>query len=557
MSNSTEPYIQRKSAEQTVLVPLSVTQKNDFHFPTHLWPSKKQSIGIRIRHPFVCHKCRRFKLKGLHGSGPPKNFCICPSDSQLTSPCISPIRTQAPSGKPSYLIATGRAVYSRNLDFSMTDSAFEKLTRILQSTKEKIKVEEVPKEIVEKKSKKRIIEKNQGVFTYLVYVGNNSNLIRKVLEQKNNWEEGNYSDSNNANFIWHPTSKTVKFRRLVPYLATQVTNHFEFHDELTNKAKLFQNFTSYCIENNLNFYNMMPVTFALDLKSKRFNTQVLLFLSYFKGLKSGLNKGSTEGILMPSAHFIGKNTWIFKPSGYNRGRGLYIFNNPEVLKNLLSVCISQTHEKKNQADSSTFVVQKYIESPFLINSRKFDIRVWVLITHKMNSYFYHEGYLRTSSEIYSSDENTFSDPIVHLTNNAIQKNSTSYSKYEKGNQLSFKDFSTYLDSLNFPKSKFSEILSQIKKIISHTLRAVKKKLNPYNREYCFEIFGYDFIIDSDLNPWLIECNTNPCMELSSPLLERLIPSMLSQAFDLTLDSIFPQSAASRSESDWEFLESLI
>ena len=50
------------------------------------------------------------------------------------------------------------------------------------------------------------------------------------------------------------------------------------------------------------------------------------------------------------------------------------------------------------------------------------------------------------------------------------------------------------------------------------------------RRHCtFEIFGYDFMIDEDFKPWIIEVNTNPCLELSSPLLARLIPSMLENA----------------------------
>jgi len=40
----------------------------------------------------------------------------------------------------------------------------------------------------------------------------------------------------------------------------------------------------------------------------------------------------------------------------------------------------------------------------------------------------------------------------------------------------------------------------------------------------------DFMIDDCLKPWLIEINTNPCLELSCPLLERIIPSLVEQVF---------------------------
>lgn len=89
----------------------------------------------------------------------------------------------------------------------------------------------------------------------------------------------------------------------------------------------------------------------------------------------------------------------------------------------------------------------------------------------------------------------------------------------------------------------------MKESIWISMISVKKKLNSENRKFCFEIFGYDFIMDSDLNVWLIEVNTNPCLEESSPLLEMLIPRMigkldifkleLDDAFKITLDIIFP------------------
>ena len=54
-----------------------------------------------------------------------------------------------------------------------------------------------------------------------------------------------------------------------------------------------------------------------------------------------------------------------------------------------------------------------------------------------------------------------------------------------------------------------------------------------------EIFGYDFMVDAELRPWLIEVNTNPCLEESNALLRQLIQRMLDDAFKLTLDLMFP------------------
>ena len=69
--------------------------------------------------------------------------------------------------------------------------------------------------------------------------------------------------------------------------------------------------------------------------------------------------------------------------------------------------------------SQTFIIQKYIERPLLIRQRKFDIRVWVSLTHDMDIHFFREGYLRTSSQPYSMNAANLDDDFVHLTNNAI------------------------------------------------------------------------------------------------------------------------------------------
>lgn len=53
-------------------------------------------------------------------------------------------------------------------------------------------------------------------------------------------------------------------------------------------------------------------------------------------------------------------------------------------------------------------------------------------------YWYQEGYIRTSGREFSLAN--VSDNFVHLTNDAIQKYSDDYGKYETGNKLSFYEF---------------------------------------------------------------------------------------------------------------------
>ena len=67
-------------------------------------------------------------------------------------------------------------------------------------------------------------------------------------------------------------------------------------------------------------------------------------------------------------------------------------------------------------------------------------------------------------------------------------------------------------------------------------------MNSFINKNAFEIFGYDFLIDSEYNPFLIEINTNPGYEESSPLIKMLLPRMFDDAFRLTIDVIFKRNS---------------
>lgn len=149
------------------------------------------------------------------------------------------------------------------------------------------------------------------------------------------------------------------------------------------------------------------------------------------------------------------------------------------------------------------------------------------INGNLQGYWYADGYLRTSSREFTIKN--VSNRYVHLTNDAVQKKLDDYGKFESGNKLSYPEFQKYLDSMNIKCDLSKDVLPKIKEYVTNSMKAVSRKLDPSRKAGTFEIFGYDFMLDEDCNVYMIECNTNPCFELSSPYLARLIPAMVENA----------------------------
>lgn len=82
-------------------------------------------------------------------------------------------------------------------------------------------------------------------------------------------------------------------------------------------------------------------------------------------------------------------------------------------------------------------------------------------------------------------------------------------------------------------------MPQIRKLITDSYRSVYGKIDPSRLHNSFELFGYDFMLDENFRLYLIEVNTNPCLEMSCPLLARIIPEVLDNTFRIVLDPIFP------------------
>lgn len=72
------------------------------------------------------------------------------------------------------------------------------------------------------------------------------------------------------------------------------------------------------------------------------------------------------------------------------------------------------------------IVSTYIDRPLLINGKKFDMRMYVLVSsfHPLRAYLYEEGLARFATENYTNDANVLKNKFVHLTNFSINKRNT-------------------------------------------------------------------------------------------------------------------------------------
>jgi len=409
-------------------------------------------------------------------------------------------------------------------------------------------------------------------YIYSILPGNNGKLVEKVLRTRDNWEMIDTSKSQTPNLLWTPLSCQINFAEHSLSENVQYVNHFEFHSELTNKANTFINLFRYCEFNDIDLFSFYPLTIILSSNQEYLLTQIEGFKKCYQDLPNLINYpeeedpnsknnsninsnsnnnliskyyinyfnvnlsrkiGSLQKMKIPKTHYIGKNLWILKRTNLNRGRQMKVLSNIDEIIKEINLMFG---EKK----PNNLIIQKYIEAPLLYNGRKFDIRIWVLFTYvgkcdKYEVYVFKEGHLKACSDIFNIDSDNL---FIHLTNYSVQKYNKNFSKVEIGNEISFQLFQEELNRQKSGKNFKKDILPEINKIIGITSKAVKNKINIMNRKNCFEIFGYDFILDINYHPFLLEINTNPGLEESSPLIKMLVPRMINDALRLTIDKSF-------------------
>ncbi|XP_009327482.1 PREDICTED: probable tubulin polyglutamylase TTLL2 [Pygoscelis adeliae] len=205
--------------------------------------------------------------------------------------------------------------------------------------------------------------------------------------------------------------------------------------------------------------------------------------------------------------------WICKPVDLSRGRGILIFQD---IKDLVYDC--------------TVIVQKYISNPLLISGYKLDLRLYVCVTSfcPLTIYTYEEGLVRFATEKF--DLGSLDNVYAHLTNTSINKYGASYQKYKEGIgcgcKWTFSKFRSYLQIFGVDDTL---LWQKINNIVILTLLAVTPLPVASN---CFELFGFDILIDDRFKPWLLEVNYNPALCLDCSIDETVKRKLLHDIVEL-------------------------
>ena len=389
------------------------------------------------------------------------------------------------------------------------------------------------------------------------------NKLKIVNLFERNYEIGNKKNMF-INLINYCDKENINVFEIVPF--TMIINNSNYLDIALDKIEKIMKF----VEKNKHNKN--------NILSKQKYNEIFDEDKFFETLKN-------QYIYIDKNFLSSKNYWIIKPPDLYQGKCIEICNSfdelvkiaknifkgvdkkliPEQLSNISNYdypdenknSLTMNNFNNNNAYNNTInynnarkkimksrmycsneiIIQKYLDNPLLYKNRKFDIRCFVLLDSNFNLYFCREGHLKGSSELYNLNN---SNKYIHITNYSLQKNSNNFELYEIGNEMSYKDFKNFLINENISLEKFDYMINQMKILIKISFKSVAKKLlkEKQGSVLCFEIFGYDFILDNDFKLWILEINNNPGLSISSPVIEKLIPRMMDDAFRLTIDKIF-------------------
>ena len=300
----------------------------------------------------------------------------------------------------------------------------------------------------------------------------------------------------NTNLIWKLLDKDKMYpllRRLNKY---QRYNHFPICWQLGRKDNLYINYLK-MQKKFKDDYNYMPFKYILPQ-----------------------DRDTVQEIMKEYNIFNIKEIYIVKPLASTHGKGVRILTDPTTVP-------------------TKGILEKYIYNPHLINRRKYDMRIYVLVTgfRPLKIYIYDNGIIRFCSEKYTTDAEKLNNNYVHVTNYSVNKALDILRKGEQEIDFEIKWSLLALKGYCLEKKiNFEPIWKRIKDIVIKTILSVFDLSTPALKSFkltscnLFELYGFDIILDNQLNPWLLEVNINPSlncdMDVDTKVKSKLITDIL-------------------------------
>lgn len=348
---------------------------------------------------------------------------------------------------------------------------------------------------------------------------------------------------------------------------SHIINHFPNHYELTRKDLMYKNIKQYIKDmsgGNPENVRRLSLPIAMNWEAaasftgtastaERERRRVELF-NFCDSVPITYNIPNDMNIFIEEFKKHVGVTWIVKPTSRCQGKGIFLVNRlqqimkwakekKEVEQQYAFSGVSSSSSGNSNAQNllGSFIVSKYISNPLLIGGKKFDLRLYVLVTSfkPLVAYLHECGFARFCATKYTAKCVSEEDLGSHLTNVALQKGEDEYNTSHGGKWL-VKQLILFVQARYGPY-KAEGLLAKIKFLLVQSLQAMRDTI--HNDKHCFELYGYDILIDADINPHLIEVNASPSLSTTTTTDRLLKEEVLADTMNIVLPPGFANNKA--------------
>lgn len=294
----------------------------------------------------------------------------------------------------------------------------------------------------------------------------------------------------------------------------QLVNHFPNHYELTRKDLMYKNVKRHSRDSS----------FSASVVNSRGDVHLMDLVPATYSVASDLS-------LLSEEFRRRSGLWIVKPTNRSQGRGIFIIGKWSQLTRWL-------REKAAADDTNPFIVSRYVDPPLLIGGRKFDLRLYVLVlSYKpLVAYLHRQGFARFCSTKYSPANIDEDDLGCHITNVALQKHDAHYNSVH-GGKWPLANVMLYLQGA-FGHHTAQCFSDDVDFLVYQSLQAVQAVMQ--NDKHCFELYGYDVLVDAQVRPQLMEINASPSLTVTTDADRLLKEEVLFDAMQLITPPGFPE-----------------